>query len=150
MLNSLSNILSEIKSGFKNLFTWLPIIWRDRNWDYMFLLRIMLFKLQLMEKYLENEQESRKLHVCSLLLQRLVEDEYETKLFDLHEKKWGKAKFDIYPTLTVTYEKVTTEKDKKQELKDLQKLVNHANYLQHQDLEYFCKLFRKHVFTWWN
>ena len=129
MLNSLLNILSEIKSGFKNLFTWLPIIWRDRNWDYWFLLRIILFKLKLMEKCLKREQESRKLHICVLLLQRLVEDEYETKLFDLHEKKWGKAKFTIYPTLSVTYENAITEKDKKQELKDRQKIATHASYL---------------------
>ena len=151
MLNSLPNILTEIKSGFKNLFTWFPIIWKDRNWDYIFILRIILFKLQLIEKCLKRKQELKKLHVCILLLQRLTKDEYETKLFDLHEKKWGKTKFTIQPTtLNVTYEQAITEKDKKRELKDRQKILRHTSYLQDQDLKYFCELFRKHIFTWWN
>jgi len=146
----LLDILSGIKSGFKNLFIWFPIIWQDRNWDYWFLFRIILFKLKLMEKSLEEGQISKKLHICILLLQRLIDDDYETKLFDLHEKKWGKAKFTTQPVLSVTFEKVITEEDKKQELKELRKLITHAKYLRQQDLEYFCKLFKKHVFTWWD
>ena len=147
----LFNELSEIKRGLKNLFVWFPIIWKDRQWDYIFLLRIILFKLRLMYKKLEVEQhKKRKIYICILLLQRLVNEEYEDKLFEAYEKKWGQAKFTTQPSFNVSYEKVITEKDKTQSEKEMLKLMKHAQYLQYQDLEYLCKLFQKHLFTWWD
>lgn len=143
--------LSEIKRGLKNLFLWLPIIWKDRQWDYIFLLRIILFKLQLMHKNLEAEQhKKRKIYICILLLQRLVKEEYENTLFDAYEKKWGNANFTSQPSFNLTYEKITTDKDKKQAKKEMIEVLKQAQYLQQQDLEYLCKLFQKHLFTWWD
>ena len=38
--------LKNIKTGFKNIFYWLPIIWKDRNWDSHYIFDIMMHKLK--------------------------------------------------------------------------------------------------------
>ena len=39
----------KFKFGIKNLRVWFGIIWDDRNWDQVYLWKILLKKLQLME-----------------------------------------------------------------------------------------------------
>lgn len=41
----------DVKLGIRNLIIWLPIIWRDRDWDWQFLSEIMQFKLRNMSRF---------------------------------------------------------------------------------------------------
>jgi len=38
----------------KRMYLWLPVVWKDHDWDFLFLLKIIRFKLVLMEKVLHN------------------------------------------------------------------------------------------------
>lgn len=56
-MKKILNKLRSFKIGIKNIFVWMPIIYRDRNWDYSFLLIMLEHKLKLMEKTFENGDE---------------------------------------------------------------------------------------------
>lgn len=42
-------MIRNIKYGIENLIKWFPIVVRDRDWDFYFLLAIMKFKIQNMQ-----------------------------------------------------------------------------------------------------
>lgn len=46
--------IKSVWIGLKNLWRWKGVVWRDRDWDYWFLLRMLQFKLGNMEEYFER------------------------------------------------------------------------------------------------
>lgn len=46
----------NIKTGIKNLIKWLPIIWRDRDWDHLFLTELLEAKIKFMRKSFADNQ----------------------------------------------------------------------------------------------
>ena len=72
----------NIPIGIKNIIKWFPIIWKDRDWDWEFLLEMMKFKMQLMEKCFQNsyisdlKKHAWQLHVCVLYIDRILKEEY--------------------------------------------------------------------------
>jgi hypothetical protein len=46
----------NLKYGIRNLCRWLPIIWRDRDWDHGYLSRMLEFKLHNMHDYLSSDR----------------------------------------------------------------------------------------------
>ena len=47
-------VFRNIKYGIENLIKWFPIIVRDRDWDFAYLLEIMKFKIQNMQHAAET------------------------------------------------------------------------------------------------
>jgi len=77
-------VLDNFCTGIKNLIAWFPVIWKDRQWDYMYLLRIINKKLELMLKDFETDPENlneeiAELHTAQLYLQCLIQ-EHDWKL----------------------------------------------------------------------
>lgn len=49
----------------KHVVAWLPLLWKDRDWDYGFLLEILKFKLQRMAVCIDrNDAITDKQEVC--------------------------------------------------------------------------------------
>ncbi len=46
----------EIAQGFKNLWKWLPIIWKDRDWDNHFIFEVLKFKIKNTAEYTEKNK----------------------------------------------------------------------------------------------
>lgn len=44
------------KNTTKRLITWFPVIWKDRDWDEVYLYEIMRFKISLMRQELDRNQ----------------------------------------------------------------------------------------------
>ena len=75
------DFVAGIIHGTRNLIRWFPIIWGDRNWDWEYLARIMIFKLRMMEKDMLSEnkvtvrQNNALTTVVKSRLRNLYEDE---------------------------------------------------------------------------
>ena len=54
------NLYYSIKEGIPKLINWIPIIWKDRDWDYEFLLIILEHKITSMEKFYSSEKNLGK------------------------------------------------------------------------------------------
>lgn len=158
MIEKIKDFIKNVKYGFKSLYLWLPIIWKDRNWDHYYILKVLQHKINLTKNYIDKnkrytgyEKDVFKMKICTLLLERLIRDEYDINATIPHLKKWGEGEFDIEDgILLVNYPNVKNEEDEKKQQKELRMLMKKSIDQQKQDLEYLCKMIRKHILQWWD
>jgi len=98
----------DIAHGFRNLWKWFPIIFKDRNWDDYFIFETLKFKLKNTADYFEEtqrfvgwEDEVKYIRICEKLIKRIQDDYYQMEYLDdkyLIEKmkieEDGRLKFD--------------------------------------------------------
>ena len=84
----------NFKAGIKNLWYWLPIIWKDRNWDYHYIFEIMMHKIRAQSKYIgERDIHTRAKRYAEIMmtcvrLMKLMQDEfYSSEYSDYHKTK---------------------------------------------------------------
>ena len=82
----------DIAQGFRNLWKWLPIIWKDRDWDDHFIFEVLKFKIKNTAKYTEKKQrfvgcenEVRYLRICEKLMGRIQNEYYQTEYQDYYD-----------------------------------------------------------------
>ena len=129
----------------ERIIRWIPVIWKNREFDHVYFLQIIAFKLKQMEKFYRSKYAisadrkdcATKIHICRLLCNRLIEDEYYDMLQRKIEFHWGSS----------SQIKVLDEGCQLGICKDW---VHYDDYMQKQDLEYLCKLLRKHLHSWWD
>ena len=84
--------------GIKNLYKWLPVVWKDRDWDHTYFLQVTEFKLQEMAKYHESrkfyvgwENNVKWMRTSSRLIDRLISGYYENEVLDYYNiEMWEK------------------------------------------------------------
>lgn len=148
----------NIYYGITNLVIWFPAIWQDRDWDYYFFYKILRLKLKNMEDlhrnyahYVGSEKEADRLKLCVLLLDRLIDDNYYDIVFKNHEKKWGSLTLGTSDgKCNISREKVYTEEDSYQEMKESKKLYQKENDLRKQDVDMLFDTIKKYVEGWWD
>jgi len=156
--------IRDIKHGFRNLYAWLPLIWKDRDWDHGFLFEMLQFKLSRMEKCLRNgihlhaDETADKVKLCVLLLDRINKDEYHEMVFKHHDKKWGETDLTFtkckdnpeMSELHISRENVNSEEDKEQERKEYRAIMKRPDELMQQDIDMLFETMRKHIRGWWD
>lgn len=72
-----------------NLIKWFPIIWNDRDWDDVFILKILQKKIEFQRKELVNanrhtriELDNRDMTLALNLLERVIEEYYNLECMD--------------------------------------------------------------------
>ena len=111
--------------SIKNLIIWFPVIFKDRDYDHTFILRILSFKLKTIRtKYEKNElfvgqeNEVKWLRMCEYLLNYVTtnkgwEDVEEEKYLNLKNiksvKKWPQQ-------IDISHHKCDLREEKAQEL----------------------------------
>ena len=82
----------DIAQGFRNLWIWLPIIWKDRDWDDHYIFAVLKFKIANTAKYTETKQrfvgwekEVRYMRICEKLIDRIQNEYYQSEYFDYHD-----------------------------------------------------------------
>jgi hypothetical protein len=88
----------QLVVGVTNLFEWMPIVWRDRDWDWVYLAKVLEFKFARMEQrercghHLSSPRHARQLMVAKNLCRRLIADEYQ----DIAERRFGETRRHTY------------------------------------------------------
>lgn len=84
--------ISNCDAGFRNLWHWFPIIWKDRNWDYYYVYEILKQKLIFQRHRLITNnthtyvwQQNRDITICLNLIERLQQDYYKLEIYDYCE-----------------------------------------------------------------
>ncbi len=91
-------IPKNIKQGFKNLKYWLPIIWKDRNYDHRFIYDILQHKLKAQSKYIGDrdihtraKKDAEVMMTCVRLIDKVSDEWYSSEYMDYHKTKhWFK------------------------------------------------------------
>ncbi|MCF8019852.1 MAG: hypothetical protein K9L62_10645 [Vallitaleaceae bacterium] len=155
----------DFKQGIKNLITWFPVIWNDRQWDHWYFYTLLHKKLSLMENFFRHSgihtnavSDADKIKICVLLLERLKEDNYLMNAMKRHDEKWGESEFNSkeskshpgFYELDITYDKVKTAQHEKEQKRDFKNASERERYLMEQDLDMLFSSLRKNIQSWWD
>ena len=87
----------KIKQFFKriyNLYRWLPIIWKDQDWDTHYIWEILKFKLKNQAEYIGNhdrhlsvKRDVKKMMLCVRLIEKIQDGYYQHEPHTYHETK---------------------------------------------------------------
>jgi hypothetical protein len=84
----------RFKTGIKNLWKWFPIIWKDRDHDHDFFLKILKFKLHNMadrfeqtNRFVDSTKQASKIRTCVRLIQKLQNSYYSCEMHDYWENE---------------------------------------------------------------
>ena len=153
----IKNHIRNIKYGLANIITYIPIIWKDRDWDHYFLLVLMEKKLERMEKLQRNygnglysERYARQLQICKVLCNRLSKDDYCRSEYDKHSSKWGDLEFSSNKIRFISRKNVITEEDRKKESREVLSIYNKSNYIRNEDKNLLFKTMKRHLLNWWD
>lgn len=153
----------DFKTGVKNLISWFPIVWKDRQWDHQFIYAILRHKLHLTEQFIRhngvhinNIKDADKIKKCVLLLDRLIKDEYHENVNRYYYERWGEPEMifedsEEHPgckTVDLKYPNVKTKEDEKVNTKQFKRNFKIEQKLKEQDLDMLFKMMRKYIETW--
>jgi len=78
--------------GIKNLWKWLPIVWKDRDWDSDYIFNPLKFKIQNTADHIEKnkrfvgwEDEVRYMRICVKLIDRIQNQYYVDEMHQYWE-----------------------------------------------------------------
>lgn len=147
-------------NNMKRVLDWLPILWRDRDWDSAYLYKIMSFKMKKMKDCIKEEnrhttvdQDVKDLSVCIEILERQFSDK---------NSDYEDFQRDMYCTCEVRdrmNDKYFVESDSSGlcEWKPpplcgscklfYSKMMNKRNQ---EQMALFCDIFRRKSNSWWS
>ena len=146
--------MKNILQGIKNLIAWVPVIWQDGDFDYVFLLRILKFKLERMLPVIENGynvdayKTAHKMRIAIRLLDRQIDGTwYHDNAFMFHRKKYGEAMYTIQKRAFRTIYLTTNPE---QAEKEAHKLIRHSKIHEDQDWQFLMDWLKKYLRNWWD
>jgi hypothetical protein len=82
--------------GIKNLITWFPVIWKDRDWDDYYILEILKFKInktansfEKKQRFVGWEDQVRYMRICEKLITLIQDEYYSHEYFDYYDNKFS-------------------------------------------------------------
>lgn len=91
---------TDFIKGVKNLWKWLPVIWKDRDWDDHYIWEILIFKIKNQAKYIGSrdfhtraKRDAEIMMTCVRLMEKVKEEYYQMEYMDYCEDD-----FDFVPT----------------------------------------------------
>lgn len=82
-------------TGCKNLIKWTPIIWKDRDWDGSYILKILQKKIEFQREYLVNsnrhiriDSDNRDMTIVLNLLERVMDEYYQMECMDYWDSEF--------------------------------------------------------------
>ena len=92
MFTRIHDAYYEFKAGLRSLKYWLPIIWKDKPWDYWHIYNILKFKIERNAFYMHRNnrftstnRSVEKMLLCSRMIELIQDEVYRMEYFDYHE-----------------------------------------------------------------
>lgn len=158
MLKKLRNLYYNIRNGLENLLIWLPVIWKDRDFDEYYVFKLLYKKFENMEKFFNSEftwsadakKMAQEIKIAKNLVKRIIDDNYLENALTEYHKKYGDLKYSFkqvegQPNLVKLIWDETEESQK-----IFRRCSKHSNYMKKQDLEYLFNYLNKNISKWWD
>ena len=166
-----NNITYPVKRFFrkvKNVFRWLPTIWKDEDYDHHFINEILIKKLEHTKEFFLSDRthiaeadrvaDEIQEAIDRLHMTRDSFEFYEEPAHDMIKNKWGESKFNWIPTndgtgskyLEIEHENVKTEEDKEQYSKEFREAMKQARKDYMKDKKEAYKFIAKNIDKWWD
>lgn len=163
-MKSISDRIYNIRNGVRNLWYWKKIIWKDRWYDYIFILSLLQHKLRQTEhmtrhrgNHVNNIDDADKMKVAVNLLDRLLEDDYFERATKSIYEDYGDPEFNwedcddiTLKKLNIHHNKIQTEEDQA----DFNRRFKEASFRQARskqgDIDYLFNHIARYLQTWWD
>jgi hypothetical protein len=73
----------------KNIIRWIPVLWKDGDWDYYYTFEILKTKLQFQSRYFReygyhesSERDAEKMELCIRLIDKVQNEYYLDEALD--------------------------------------------------------------------
>lgn len=156
----IKTIFYSLIYGIKNCIKWFPIVWKDRNWDELYIYMLLQFKLKNMEMNFQkygmsddNDEIMQQLKKSSELCDRLINYDYDEDALHPFYQKY--PNFEIDMTTELKPDGLYSAHFNTEDLPDAdQKLYYHcldvAESMRKQDREALFALMNDKIDGWWN
>lgn len=165
------NITYPIRRFFrkiKNVFRWLPTIWKDEDYDDHFIVEILIKKLEhTRDFFLSDDTHIVRAKEVAEEIQEAIDrlhmtrdsfEFYESPAHDVIEEKWGKTTFEFIPLedrpglneMISKTEKVKTPEDKEKYSEEFRAILKSARKEYMKDKKDAYKFIAKHIDGWWD
>ena len=91
----------DIAQGFRNLWKWFPLIWKDRDWDDHFIFEVLKFKIKNTAKYIKKndryigcERDVQTMMTCVRLIEKIQNQFYDLEHTDYMDQKFSFEKIE--------------------------------------------------------
>ena len=91
-LMKILDLLNDVETGIKNLYFWIPTIWKDRNWDDVYIYTVLERKIYLQREYIVSNNrhtsvgvDNRDMTIVLNLIDKVKNESYLTEYFDYNE-----------------------------------------------------------------
>jgi hypothetical protein len=166
--NNITYPFRRLFRKIKNVFRWLPTIWKDEDFDDHFIVEILIKKLEHTRDFFlsgnthiaraEEVAEEIQEAIDRLHMTRDSWEFYEQPAHDIIEEKWGKTTFEFIPLedrpnvseMVSKTEKVKTPEDKEQYSEDFRAAMKTARKEYMKDKKEAYKFIAKHIDGWWD
>ncbi len=156
--NNITKIWYNFKYGITNLIKWFPVIWMDRDWDYQYFYKITRKKLKGMENlhrfhghHVDDIIVANQIKTCISIIDRLIEDDYNSVCFDKYFNKWGHPYYIKEDKWGMKREKSTLSKeDEIRKKEEFQICINRERELKLKDKELLFKTITDNIDSWWD
>jgi hypothetical protein len=160
--NKVVELYYSIKNGIENIINWFPIVWKDRNWDRLYIYILLHHKLRNMEKFFNGylpysspeytNKINHEIKIAKALCERIIENDYLSnalipyyKIYSDNDKlMWSEPCNDG----TGHYRVIFTEDNKQRKL--FRRCGKHADYMEKQDIDYLHRYIAKRGSGWWD
>lgn len=83
--------IRDVYRSIKNVIKWLPVIWKDRDWDDWYIFEILKTKLKHQAKYIGDRDRhtnakynSERMMLCVRLIEKIQDEFYSMEYMDYH------------------------------------------------------------------
>ena len=87
-------LAKEFIRGLKSIKYWLPIIWKDRNWDHQYIFDILSHKLKAQSKYIGDmdthtraKRDAEVMMTCVRLIEKVKDEFYSMEYMEYEKTK---------------------------------------------------------------
>ena len=103
-------------TGIKNIFRWIPILYKDRDWDPWHIYTVLQKKIEFQRqeiinanRHTEIDKDNRDMTIVLNLLERVKEDYYTTEYLDYDETKYDFIPVEGNPNLKEMVKTILSE-----------------------------------------
>lgn len=144
--------------SMKNLITWFPLVWKDRNFDHYFLFETIKFKLKIMAKnfkeedtFIDTRRHSEQMELCVRLIDKIQKETYLMEHIELMEAKYGKMQYTIggNKIARMEWERQSSYEDKDLILEEYHDMMKKGIRKHEKAVRLLFKILERNAERWW-
>lgn len=151
----------------KNVIKWLPVIWKQYDFDYHYSLEVFKFQLLKQADFMESDKsygvnshiDAQKIRMVVRLMEKVYNEDYACEYQDKIKQKYGEDVLDFHLTeddnqrrlLYYKYEYDKKYQEQSDQIRDdYNKLFKQSQYKQERAHKLLWKLIEFYIRGWWD